>query len=347
MGNAGFVSHQWVAVTHPDPELKQMQVLQEVLRHLLQGNGHVSLDYVTEAGVPSAKSISCEAFQAKPLFLWYDYFSVPQLEQSYWEEHRAIADEQAKAVSTIPCYVAKCLFFFALCPTIESHFKGEVLNTRTWAQRGWCRLERASRELSENSNWILIQSAARLEVVGTGLSLVTGSVGEGEFSVESDRAKLAPVMKAIVRRKLLLSVKNNDLPAYRRHLNLQQVHLRGLDVEPIHDLASESNEVSSFLRQIGFKRLSGKDESGWRPLHYAALSGNPLLIKNLLAHRADPNRRTSRDEPQLGFSMWVSALDLAIFYKHNEAARVLIGARAHPGPSLSALKCFFILTLCL
>lgn len=331
MGNAGFVSHQWVAAQHPDPELKQMQVLQDALRHLLTSNGMVSLDYVTEAGVPSAKGISCQAFQDRPLFLWYDYFSVPQLEQSYRE---AEALEQAMAVSTIPCYVAKCLFFFALCPTIESHFKGQVLNTRSWARRGWCRLERASRELSENSNWILIQSAGRLEVVGTGLSLVTGSVGEGEFSVESDRGKLAPVMRAIVRRKLLLSLQNGDLPAYRRHLNLQSVHLRGLDIEPLHEIAGESNEVSHFLRQMGFRELAGKDKSGWRPLHYAALRGNPLLIKNLLLHRADPNRRTSRDEPQLGFSMWVSALDIAIFYKHNEAARVLIEARAQPGPKL-------------
>ena len=43
------------------------------------------------------------------------------------------------------------------------------------------------------------------------------------------------------------------------------------------------------------------------------------VIQGLLQKRADPNRKTSKDEPKLGFPPWVSALDLAAFYKHNDA----------------------------
>ena len=170
----------------------------------------------------------------------------------------------------------------------------------SWSRR-WCRLERASRELSENDSWILIQSPASLQIVGTVLSLMTGPVGEGEFRVESDRALLAPVMRAIVKRKLMLSLQAGDLPAFRRHFSLQAVHLRGLDVEPICvlpprcDSSSPNTEVEDFLHQNGLTHVSRRDSAGWWPLHYAAMSGKLPLIEALLGQRADPNRRTAKD----------------------------------------------------
>ena len=127
MGNAAFVSHQWVTRIHPDPEFEQMRVLQEVLRHLLCSKGWVSLDFVTEMFVPGAKGILHEEFQARPLFIWYDYFSVPQ--------HAQNSDMLARAINSIPAYVASCRFFFALCPTIESPTEEKVLNAASWGKR--------------------------------------------------------------------------------------------------------------------------------------------------------------------------------------------------------------------
>ena len=37
----------------------------------------------------------------------------------------------------------------------------------------------------------------------------------------------------------------------------------------------------------------------------------------------------AKDEPQLGFPLWMSALDLAAFFKHQEATQFLLSARAH------------------
>lgn len=294
--------------------------------------------------MPSAKGIPFQVFQSRPLFLWYDYFSVPQ------QENRAghVTDGsdgsmQAKAINSIPAYVAKCRYFFALCPTIACPFEGRVLSVASWSSRGWCRLERASRELSENDSWILIKSSQALEVVGTAGSLVTGSVGEGDFTVESDRARLGKVMKTIVKRKLILSLQAGDLPSYRRHLNLQAAHFRGFDVEPINLLGSspdplslpldppkrdDGDEVPRFLHQNGFGKVSSSDAAGFWPLHYAAISGRVPLIEALLKLRADPNRRTSKDEPKLGLPPWLSSLDLAILYKHNDAAQLLISAKS-------------------
>ena len=181
-----------------------------------------------------------------------------------------------------------------------------------------------------------MRGVASFQVVGTIASFVSGSVGEGEFSLEDDRWKLAPVMKSIVRNKLLLSLQAGDLPAYRRHLNLQTVHLRGLDVEPVDNLIPSDASpfdyqdlVTTFMYQNGFTHIHAKDSAGFRPVHYAALSGNWQVVEGLLARHVDPNRRTGKPEPGLGLPPLMSALDLASLYVQNDVVELLISARAH------------------
>ena len=192
-------------------------------------------------------------------------------------------------------------------------------------------VERAARELSQDSTWILVQSSSSVQVVGTALSFGMGSVGEGEFTMEEDRQKLAPVMKSILMCKLLQCLRDGDLPAFRRYLNMQSVHLRGLDIEPVGGLLPViyTDAAADFLHQNGLARVEKSDKAGWWPLHYAALSGKAEVIQGLLQMRAAVNQRTSRDEPMLGIPPWVSALDLAVFCKNNEAAQLLISSGAH------------------
>ena len=66
---------------------------------------------------------------------------------------------------------------------------------------------------------------------------------------------------------------------------------------------------------------------GW-PLHYAALALNADVLR--LEQRANLNRQTSKDEPMQSFPYWMSAWTLALFYKHHEAAQLLLAARALP-----------------
>ena len=91
--------------------------------------------------------------------------------------HRQL-QHQANAISSIPAYIARCRFFFALCPVIDCPFQGKVLTPATWSSRGWCRLERAARELSPNNTWILIRSESSLEAIGTMLSFPSGPSGK-------------------------------------------------------------------------------------------------------------------------------------------------------------------------
>ncbi|CAE7836842.1 ANKRD17 [Symbiodinium sp. CCMP2592] len=322
IGRSAFVSHQWLAKHHPDPDFKQMHILQGAVRQLLQSRGYVSLDAPTEMVVGTAKPFPIEAFQVEPLFFWYDYFSCPQHNDG----------QQADAIGSIPAYVARSHFFLALCPVLDCPLEAKVLSVQSWSTRAWCRLERAARELSPDSCWILIESETSMKAVGTALSFPTGPVGEGDFTVADDRQKLAPVLRKILMQKLNHSLRVGDLPGFRRHFNLQTVHLRGLEILPLAGMLSscegDGGMVAEFLHQNGFRNVGEADSAGWRPLHYAALAGNTEVLRGLLEQRADVNCRTSRDEPMLGFPIWTSALDLAVFFKHQEATQLLLEARA-------------------
>ncbi|CAE7021198.1 ANK2, partial [Symbiodinium sp. KB8] len=309
LGRAAFVSHQWLTQQHPDPDFKQMRTLQDAVRRILHSSGSLGLDIVTEAMVQTAKPLPLKDFQANALFFWYDYFSCPQLARSTLVIERT-STTQADAISSIPAYVARCAFFLALCPVLD------------------CPAE--DKETS-------------IEAVGTALSFPSGPVGQGNFGVEEDRQKLAPVMRRILMQKLVYCLRVGDLPGFRRYLNLQTVHLRGLDIEPVAGLlpsceAHGDDAVAEFLHQNGLRSVGKADKAGWCPLHYAALAGNVEVLRSLLDQRADVNRRTSKDEPMLGLPLWLSALDVTVLYKHHEATRLLVGARAQlEGGTLQAV----------
>ncbi|CAK9030340.1 unnamed protein product [Durusdinium trenchii] len=73
MGNAAFVSHQWVDRSHPDPQFKQLSVLQDALRNAMSRTmREISLDVVTATVMPSTKSLPTSELWSRELFLWYD-----------------------------------------------------------------------------------------------------------------------------------------------------------------------------------------------------------------------------------------------------------------------------------
>ena len=429
LGNAAFVSHQWVGSTHPDPEFKQMRVLQSALKHATSDAvKQICVDAVTAVIMPSAKNLPGSKLRSKPLFIWYDYFSVPQLDASKSKPGLRQKSNLSRAIDSIPAYVGKCSFFFALCPTLENPEHTRLLSPATWAERGWCRLERAARELGEDASWIMIRRSGCMDAVGcsrvwvscidwevfehfekrcfnssqqpwfpwnlmiwlvgclkvwnhrkwsilptltrnpTDLELMVVPAvcpiatlggrpsGEGDFSFEEDWAKLGPLLAQAVHRKLLLLLESRDFVGYRFLLNLQSVYLRGFaernlcqpipgfqvhfdDLRNSHDSSSASLPsgrlsqrqellVAKFLYQNGFMRVNEWDNAGWSVLHYAALQGDPSLIQDLLAQKLDPNSLTKKDQPQVGLPPWITALTIAVCFKHNTAARLLISARA-------------------
>ena len=228
--------------------------------------------------------------------------------------------------------MTRCSFFFALCPFLEDSVA--VLSPASWGARGWCRLERTMRELSEGS-WILIKSAERLELV-VGSRAFSFPTGEGEFAVATDKVKLGPILEAALKGKMRQALRKSDLVTYRVVRNLQSVYLKGLPAQLELDLVpgfiSSADHTASivehFLYQNGFRNIHEVDIAGFMPLHYAALGGETQLIKAMLEERADPTSTTRKGQPMLGTPR-VSALGLALGCGHNDVARLLIEAKAH------------------
>ena len=154
MGNAAFVSHQWLASSHPDPECMQMRVLQDALKNMMGNLKNIPVDQLTETQDPDVKPLPTSTIMSEPLFFWYDYFSCPQMERlSELSGHDHGENVQRKkllnAIYSIPAYVGECSFFFALVPVLENPSRTNLTTPFTWNSRGWCRLERSCRELSK------------------------------------------------------------------------------------------------------------------------------------------------------------------------------------------------------
>ncbi|CAK9056976.1 Ankyrin-2 (ANK-2) (Ankyrin-B) (Brain ankyrin) [Durusdinium trenchii] len=335
MGKAVFVSHQWAGKDHPDPTFERFRVLQKAMQRILSDLPQIPLDYVTELLVPNARPLDTQELRSVKLFLWYDYFSCPQKNQP---ESPGQISKQAQAIESIHAYVAECSFLFALCPFMHDLVTNEVLDASSWRSRGWCRLERTMRELSEGP-WIMVKSALHIEIT-VATDAFNRPIGEGTFAVADDKAKLGPVLAAALKRKMLNALRRGDFVTYRIVRNLQSVHLRGLDIEPelnlipgfVADKVGNTDDsavvVAEFFHQNGFSRINEVDRAGFRPLHYAALSGDTKLISALLEQRADLTKTTRKGQPLIGVPTWASALGLCMLCGHNEVAELLIASKA-------------------
>lgn len=96
-----FVSHQWLSNGNPDPAFEQLQVLQTAMRDLLSGAIQVSLAPADELIWGRVKCPKATDFQ--DLFLWYDYFCIPQSELSLGHRQRAI-DSIPPSDLSFPCF---------------------------------------------------------------------------------------------------------------------------------------------------------------------------------------------------------------------------------------------------
>ena len=143
LGRAAFVSHQWVGKKHPDPEFKQLRVLQDALEYAMADMRHISLDLNTEFLVPGVECLDTRVLRERSLFIWYDYFSCPQLDfharKAVLQEGFGQQSQLASAIASIPAYVGRCSFFFALCPVVYNPNRSMVFTPTSWSGRGWCR----------------------------------------------------------------------------------------------------------------------------------------------------------------------------------------------------------------
>eukprot|EP00438_Fugacium_kawagutii_P005700 Skav227830 [mRNA] locus=scaffold948:378224:380137:+ [translate_table: standard] len=333
LGRAIFVSHQWLGRKHPDPTMEQLLVLRKTLMNLVAGTSRVSLSPVIELWFGRLKLPSQADFTAGALYIWYDYFCIPQSEQNSQSRHDAI--------SSIPSYISQCFFFMVLIPPAH-HEDGHTLSEETWEERGWCRLESMAHTLTAREDGFMIKvQMASNPTLAMDLGGVGKPPGEGRFSVDSDRNRLAPVLQRLMWGKLHHLIFKGDFHNYRFMLNLQRHCFRGLEVEPwgnfVPNMSTEIDPstdphgfvVARFLHENGFATLKERDKAGWSPMCYAVLRDDPFLIEALALKNADVNDsiRKAKNDAQLLKGM--SIIEICGTYSSNKAMKALLLAKAN------------------
>ena len=73
-------------------------------------------------------------------------------------------------------------------------------------------MEKAVRELSiHGGSWILVKSAKHQEITAP---LMLDPPGEGDFTLERDRAAVAPVLRHVLKVKLVAYLEQGDFTSY-------------------------------------------------------------------------------------------------------------------------------------
>ncbi|OLQ14437.1 hypothetical protein AK812_SmicGene1416 [Symbiodinium microadriaticum] len=333
MGNVIFVSHQWLKKMHPDPHFQQTRVLQEALVNLLSGRSRVA----PQAGCSFAQNVRIQDLKAKPLYIWYDYMSCPQLVADRGDP--AVLQSLHNAVESIPGYVQMSAFFFILAPPVQHMETGCLLSYASWKARGWCRLERAAHCLSlESMSAPVVVEGPELQYATHHVETLLQPVGAGEFRSEYDKEKAASLLRAMVTRKMDFYQDHGDLQRYRVMLNTRHLYLQNLPLENdsfnlgspagfLSGKASGRADLSSFMRWNDFDALEPCANT-WPPLIAAALSGGASLVAELLNAEADVNYQVPESEPILNVAAGMSALHICSMLGNNRALKALIDGQA-------------------
>ena len=118
------------------------------------------------------------------------------------EVSRLIAQLKA-AVDSIPSYMERCDEMLVLVPSVRhTDREGEVCDYNSWRQRGWCRLEFVSSRLcSKDVPVIVIDSKDAPPEYFNLCDTTKLFAGQGSFTVEDDKAKVAAVLAALIASK--------------------------------------------------------------------------------------------------------------------------------------------------
>lgn len=324
MGDAVFVSHQWTGFTHPDGNFEQLRVLQRAFDYLMGGQILLKSSHMSYAFLGHGEYISTRDWHSNSLFIWYDYFSCPQLvARSDGQEDVA---ELQSAVDSIGRYVQESKYFLVLCPCVAHAETGQLLCRESWKSRGWCRFERVCREfLGQDANIAVIESVEQSYVM-TPFDSWLRPACMGDFTVESDRDRVEHLISGMLHAKLVTYLKNQDLHGFRLVLNLEHIYLRKSEpgqLRPRDDAENRGLSLGDFMKENGFKNLHER-QFGWSPACFAALRGDVHVLKEMLASRVNVNEQIKADEKRFHVERGMSLLHICAQFSNNVAMALLI-----------------------
>mmetsp|Transcript_33356 Transcript_33356/g.109302 ORF Transcript_33356/g.109302 Transcript_33356/m.109302 type:complete len:646 (+) Transcript_33356:75-2012(+) len=355
-----FVSHQWVARRHPDPLMKQFHVLQRFLRNTFDGKFKLETNWKTTGAFNKDEEMpSRELKSLEDAYLWYDYFSCPQMTASYnpqamksvdalpaYLQKSSAGEQLLKAVNSIPAYVALCQYFFVLCPQIQ-HEGGNFCNFLSWSKRGWCKAEEVSRRLSHFNKMVVVVESEKQSFLHDSSDYLCHAVGTGEFScchmhhmvdgnpIPCDKIKVSAVVQKLLNDRIS-QLASSSLPLnifFHRFLaSVNPSLLRGLPNVP----TTQEGDLASFLKDLRFSCSSAQDTkplddfgSGWGPLFYAALRQDFSVGRQLVEEGESVNQRSKTNICGIFLGPGSTPLMVASFYvAGGDAVRFLLSQRA-------------------
>ncbi|CAJ1436666.1 unnamed protein product [Effrenium voratum] len=320
-----FVSHQWLGAGHPDETGRQLEVLREAVRRLINGKLQVEVDVTSATPLSrltpfnSNRKVSRRTRQQIASgFMFLDWWAIPQITaRQHGVNETETRSEAALAVQSIPAYVEAADLFLALVPELVHASTGLPCDYASWLSRGWCRAELWCRLLSNKreTSVVVIHSSQEAEIMFP-LDWQRNLIADGCFTVEGDRSTVVKLGEVAMASKLQCLREKGPLSHYRFHM-AQQPKLLGREREHFNEEA--------FLQFFNFSSIEDAltDQSGVNGLFCAVLSGNVAMIRLLAENKADVNRGLP-DLSELGF--------------YETQTMLMAAAKSHQDPSvLSAL----------
>lgn len=294
-----FVSHQWLGLRHCDPDGKQMDTLRRLLRSIINGSVKVHSGLTQFVAFRKVSKISKE--QCRKIengFLWLDWASIPQLTMRSPGESPDMEEHVQQAIQSIPSYADASDMMFVLCPPLQHLHTREMCSRETWARRGWCRLELAAASFTQTQKTLVMVSSPMNSYLMGAVEPFYNAPGEGDFSEESDRFKLLPIMEAVISDHLQSLWKMPEKVVRARLLTAMHGRLvRGLGTEEQPKEAS-TPDLAQFLRAFRFESPTAPAEGGFGPAHCAAMALNLPVLRQLAVAKADLNQAVTKDFPE-------------------------------------------------
>ncbi|CAK9095519.1 unnamed protein product [Durusdinium trenchii] len=305
----------------------------QCLSHTNGTNLSVKSNLATYVVLKHGAKISSAEWRAKPLLIWYDYFSIPQLDNlSASVSVDEMGSDLQKAVESIPSYVKRCKFFVILAPAVEHVDTGELLSKHTWSERGWCRLEQvAANFLTKDAKIVVIESVQKIHIM-TPFDAWMRPAGLGSFTVDKDRDTVLKVTKEMLHTKLWSFLAQEDLHSYRMLLNMQHVHLQKevsgrRDPEKTPVSSSPADHLNDFMEENAFKGVTDR-QFGWSPMCFAALRDDVQVLQELLKLRGNVNDRVRRHDAKYHIEKGTSLLHISAQFCCNNSLKFLLEMKA-------------------
>ena len=350
-----FVSHQWIANLHPDPDGEQLRVLQRCLKNIIDGNILVTNDAASQFLGEMKKLSQIQRAKIRDSYLWMDWISIPQdeifedqdfdLPAEWLRQHstnssgpnRSFAyrsktqnQRRQEFILSLPSFVQASQAFVALVPPIPHRNTGKRCNFASWMTRGWCRTELFCKMMLGNQDLpVVVVSAPDLAHFARPANWVDCLPFEGEFSYHDDKSVVSDIFDQAVSHQLEWLKNDRQVSLYRYYLARR---------ESLVGKSHVQRTMNEFLEHFGYKSLEiAKRDSGLGPVCFAALSEDSDLLQVLLEAKCSMDRPL-QGIPGLGIAAGLTPLHLAVLqaWRSPRILQVLLEARANPNLTAAA-----------